>query len=77
MMLGVVVETAMEGGAVTPETVRLPVFLMVVPVTAAVIVELPVATPVANPVPLPTVATPVLDEVHADRPVRSALRPPV
>jgi hypothetical protein len=77
MMLGVVVEIAIEGGAEVPETLTLPVALTLVPVTAAVIVELPVATPVARPVALPTVATPVLDEVHAARPVRSALRPPV
>jgi hypothetical protein len=77
MMLGVVVEIAIEGGAVTPETVRLPVFLIVVPVTAAVMVELPVATPVANPVVLPTVTAAVLDEVQVERPVRSAVSPPV
>jgi len=77
MMLGVVVEIAMEGGAEVPETLRLPVPLTVVPVTAAVIVELPVATPVANPVVLPTVTAPVLDEVQVESPVKSAVRPPV
>ncbi len=77
MMLGVVVEIAMEGAAVVPETLRLPVFLMVVPVTAAVIVVVPVATPVAKPVVLPTVTAPVFDEVHVERPVRSVVSPPV
>ena len=77
MMLGVVVEIAIEGGAEVPETLRLPVPLTVVPVTAAVIVELPVATPVANPVVLPTVTAPVLDEVQVESPVKSAVSPPV
>jgi hypothetical protein len=77
MMRGVVVEIAMEGAAVVPETLRLPVFLMVVPVTAAVIVVVPVATPVAKPVVLPTVTAPVFDEVHVERPVRSVVSPPL
>jgi hypothetical protein len=76
-MLGVVVEMAIEGGAVAPETVRLPVFLIVVPVTAAVIVVVPVATPVAKPVVLPTVTAPVFDEVHVESAVRSVVSPPV
>ena len=76
-MLGVVVEIAIEGGAEVPETVRLPVPLTVVPVTAAVIVLLPVATPAAKPVVLPTVTAAVFDEVQVERPVRSAVSPPV
>ena len=77
MMLGVVVEIAMEGGVDDPETLRLPLALTVVPVTAAVIVLLPAATPVASPVVLPTVTTAAFDEVQVERPVRSALSPPV